>query len=333
MIMKYSEIVEEFIAKPFYDKDEIFDYQDSPYAQEFDDTFNFYQQTLSENEHFGIVPNRLYFNTKYSVNARAGKSDDYYLISINMGTIVTMLRTFKENSTLSSVANDSFESLKKYLDASIPEIMYQMAIHYTFYHEMAHLIQKSQLLSLGLYEHSGNSDDFTMEKHLLELDADEYSSISMAAHVTQYSQKIFLDDISADKVEELFIVVCSAVLLYVLSFPTNKKELYFKETTHPHPVIRITRIITILVGHATDTFRQLGIVLKIDMMRVLIKTIEFIGKVGTDSDGYNPTQNYMAYLINRRDEITDYIKEFDKLGIADESLAANKWNAYVRTLR
>jgi hypothetical protein len=330
---KYSEIVEEFMAKPFSEEDEIFDYQDSPYAQEFDDTFNFYQQTLKDNEHYGIVPNRLYFNTEYSVNARAGKSEDYYLISINMGTIVAMLKTFKENPKLAIVAGGSFEVLKKYLDAPIQEIMYQMAVHYTFYHEMAHLIQKSDLLFSGLYEHSGNSDDFTMEKHLLELDADEYSSVSMAAHITQYSQKVFFDGISAVKVEELFIVVCGAILLYVLSFPTNKKELYFKEMTHPHPVIRITRIITILVGHATDTFRQLGIALKIDIMRVLIKTIEFAGKVGNDSDGNNPTERYIDYLINRSNEITAYIKEFDELGVDDERLAANKWNAYARTLR
>lgn len=328
---KYSDIIEEFAVNPFSD-DDIFDYHDTPYEKEFDETFTFYQQTLSENEYFGIVPNRLYFNTDYSVNARAGKSDDFYLISVNMGTIVKMIKSFKENPALDANASNGFVLLKKYLDVPIQEIMYQMSMHYTFYHEMAHLIQNSNLLALGLYEHSGGSEDFTMEKHLLELDADEYSAISMAAHVTQYSQNIFTDGISSDKVEELLVVVCSAILSYVLSFPTNKKDLYFKETTHPHPVIRITRIITVLIDHCMHTFLQLGIIVKINMMLVIVRTIEFTGEITKDSHGQNITEKYMSYLLNDGPEITAYVKEFDELGIGDESLATSKWNVYARTL-
>ncbi len=328
----YPQVVEEFKSKIFTSEDDIFDYQDTLYEQEFDETFIFYQETLNENAHYGITPNLLYFNTNYSINARAGKSETHYLISINMGTLVHLITTFKNNDNISIISGEEFKLTEGYLDSPINELMYQNAVHFTFYHEMAHLIQNSSQLLLGLYEHSDNSAEFCIENHQLELDADEYSAISLAAHTVQYARNNFGDNPSSGQVVELLVIVCTSALIYILSFPTNKRELYYKELSHPHPVIRITRIINVIVSHCLQTFKQVGIDLEIKVALIVKQTIGLAGKIMNDITGENLTEKYLFYLMTEGENISSYITEFDKLGMDNQLLAVNRWNAYARTL-
>lgn len=328
----YSQVVEEFENKPFSDEDYIFDYRDTPLEEEFNDIFQFYQETLRLNEHYGISPNRIYFNTDYSVNARAAKTSDFYVISINMGTITELMKIFKNNTKFKESINGEMSLVEGLFDVSIQDLMYQVAIHYTFYHEMAHLIQNSELLQMGLYEYSENSVEFSAARHSLELDADEYSAISIAAHTVQYARNMFGDNISSDKVERLLVLVCGAILLYILSFPTNKKDIYYKESSHPHPVIRITRIIITIIDHYLQTLEQLKINIEIDMSAVVINTIAFAEKIEFSITGKNPMEKYVSYLENQKDAITAYVKEFDELNINNNSLAVSKWNVHARKL-
>ena len=51
--------------------------------------------------------------------------------------------------------------------------MYQIATQFTFYHEQAHLIQKSVELKSMIFEnYSDASEQFSLEHHVLEIDAD-----------------------------------------------------------------------------------------------------------------------------------------------------------------
>lgn len=330
----YLEIIEEFHQKPFTNDESIFDYHNTPFEKEFEDMFTFYQETLYLNRHYGITPSRLYFNTTYGVNARAVKAPDFYLISIKAGLLLKMIEMFKNNSNFLIKAGQKMKLIEDYFDVSTQELMYQLAIHFTFYHEMAHLIQKSEFLDSGLNENLDGTVVFSSRRHLLELDADEFSAVSIAAHTVQYASNIFGDDISSSnkKIEELLVLVCSTVLLYMLTFSSNNKEIYYKESSHPHPVIRVLRVMNTIIGQYQQTFNHLGVSIKIDLPDIIRRSAEFAGEIAEDIIGENPTERFVAYLATEMDNIKQYLKEFDELGAGDETLALNKWNAYARTL-
>ena len=127
--------------------------------------------------------------------------------------------------------------------------MYQLTMHFTFYHELAHLVQKSEYLESHLYERPFEVEEFDLTRHKLEIDADSFSGISIASHIQQYALKHFGDDLDSNKMESLIQMFCSSALLYFLAFQSCKGEIYFYENSHPHPMIRILNFILTITNY------------------------------------------------------------------------------------
>ena len=250
-----------------------------------------------------------------------------------MGTIFRLINMFKDKSGfLNNTNNEEFMQFERSLDSSINELMYQNAVHYIFYHEIAHLIQNSEFLESNLYEHLENMSEFSIRKHVLELDADEYSSICIGAHITQYAINNFGSNLTSGIFEKLLIIVCSSALLFMMTFQTNKKEIYYEEMSHPHPIIRITCIISVIVNYSLDNLRQQGINLQIDPKQVVAKTISFSSKVSVEILNENPIEIYQKQLEIEALNISKYIKKTNEIKEGDQTLAAYKWNIMARKL-
>jgi hypothetical protein len=84
----YRRVADEII-KCGFKKHDIFYYRETPLESEFQNFF-FIGQTLLylADKEIGIHPARIFFNNNITINAKAGKLNDYYLISLNAGLLV-----------------------------------------------------------------------------------------------------------------------------------------------------------------------------------------------------------------------------------------------------
>ena len=136
--------------------------------------------------------------------------------------------------------------------------MYQQATHFTIYHEIAHLIQKSKYLNSALYEFAAAEADFDYCRHLYELDADLFAALNIGSHILQYAKGTFGDGLKNEHVEKLIVIICSSSLFYFLFFQSDVKGMYYEEKTHPHPVIRVSLVIFHLVSYLQEVYQRDG---------------------------------------------------------------------------
>ncbi|MBK8490440.1 MAG: hypothetical protein IPL49_05905 [Saprospirales bacterium] len=324
---QYKKKKEELVANLTINPDLVFEYDNSPYADEFDDIFSFYLEDLEYNSKYGIEPSIVFFNTNLSINAWATKYNGYYVISFNMGLIVGLIQMFKEKpGLLDEKENKEFVDFEKLLDNPIYILMYQNAVHFTFYHEMAHLVQNSDLLENRILEHLDNSEGYSERRHLLELDADEFSSISIGAHVLQYAENMFGDKVTKRQFENLLIIACGSSFLYLLSFRSNQREIYYEKFSHPHPVVRVMWIIFSIAGYCSRSLEAKGINLGLDPKEIINRTFDFCGQISKHFFDYDPMSTFMDDLANDAMGIMAYLTKFQQLKENDKTLAVFKWN-------
>lgn len=330
----YKEKTKELVDNTPLTEENIFEYDYSPYADEFDDAFSFYQENLKHNARYGIDPSIVFFNSNFSKNAWASKQNNIYIISFNMGLVVHLIQMFQEKEDLlTEERNKDFFYFEKLLDNPIHILMHQNSVHFTFYHEMGHLVQKSDLLENRLYEHLDNSDGYLERRHLLELDADEFSSISIGAHILQYAEKMFGDEVTKIQFENLIVISCSSIFLYFLSFESNKREIYYEKFTHPHPVIRVMWIVFSIVGYCTRSLEAKGIDLGLNGREIVDKTFEFSESISGQFFEDNLISDFNESLGTEITNIIAYLTKFQALKENDETLAVHKWNQIAQAIK
>ena len=304
---------------------DVFDYADSIYNEEFDAIFSFYQEVLIRNSKFGIKPSILFFNADRNINAKAVKNGKHFIISFNAGTVVGLIQMFREYEDI--ILNENQQIFESSLDNPINELMYQFAVHYTFYHEMAHLIQKSTFLELGMDENLTSNHDFSELRHLLELDADEYSAISLGAHIIQYADNLFGATVTKDEIEELIVIGCSAILLYLLSFKTNRLDIYYEEHSHPHPIIRLNWIIFAIISYCENAYRKKAIQMSFNSGELMNKVLIF-SRANIDKffDGKDLISNYFQTIQQEALNIIRYYNKYEEFKKDNRKLAVHKWN-------
>ncbi|MFC2080461.1 hypothetical protein ACFLRQ_03195 [Bacteroidota bacterium] len=323
----YREVIKEVLIKTNIPKEDIFEFEDSPMYDVCKSYFEFYSEALDRNKDFGIDPSLLFFNNYRTINASAGLYNGYYIIQFNIGIIEFLVRIFKNNSALLiGTENDEFIEFEKILDVPINELMYQNTIHFTFYHELGHLVQKSKLLENPLCEFLNSKNEYSELRHSLELDADKFSAICIGTHVFQYLERVFGDDLSSENAEKTLVLICSSALFYILSFSSNKNDMYYKEKSHPHPVIRISCIVFHIVSYVKQSLNQKGFKVELDRKQIINKCVHFSYKISSKKFNNCYIEDYVAILSNEADNISEYVKEFESIQKDDETLAVNKWN-------
>jgi hypothetical protein len=325
----YREKISELVENTEISKDDVFEYDLSPFSDEFDEIFDFYTETLHINNDYGIEPNIIYFNNHTSINARATKNRDHFVVSMNMGTVVGLINMFKlKSDLLNPEIHLELIELEKSLDVSINILMYQNLIHFTFYHELAHLIQKSSNLEFGLYENIVDQEDYAFTRHVLELDADEYSTFSIGTHLVQYSNKIFGNDITQEQFENLIVINGCSIYLYLKSFKSNVHDIYYFEKTHPHPTIRITSIIFTLIQYCNIYIKEKNIdIEQLEPGKILERILKLsqetsqkvLGRVHIESD-------YHKTMLAELPKIIDYLIKYREIRDIDKTLSVYQWN-------
>lgn len=295
---------------------------------EFLNVFKFYRDTLKLNCDYGIEPAFLFFINSDTLNAKATRSpNDEFLLGINRGTINWLIDNFKSNHRLITDNNILlFNNLTPYLDTPINNLMYQAGCHFTFYHEMAHLIQKSDYLNLSMEENPQPVEIFDLNRHLLEIDADTYSALCLGTHIMQYSEKIFGKNPSKLVVESLIILFSIPIILYLLSFSGNSLELYYRESTHPHPAIRLTNFIMVLTHYCNNVLDGKNSGFTANQGDMFISAMEIAEKLQKPFFGNETVTIYRKEITESRLGVIEYLSVLVEGNKNLTTTATHKWN-------
>jgi hypothetical protein len=173
MSTQFDQAMQELVDKAGIPYSDIFDYRHADKAIIFERFYDFCQTNLTGHTNEAeIQPALFFYNPDHRVNARAKQRNGYFLVEVFIGLIVKLYDHFYNY-------NDGFEKddlLKAKYATLLPEgtppgyLMYQVATQFTYYHERAHLIQRSPILTQAFdeeYAYQQNAP-FDMRRHLLE---------------------------------------------------------------------------------------------------------------------------------------------------------------------
>jgi hypothetical protein len=252
----YSGIIEEIKAKTQIQSGDIFEYEFSEIKEIYQQYFQFCQENLTEDcSEFDIQPARFYYRTEFGINARAGLQNGYFIIGVNMQTIHSLYDLFYEKNNIFKTDPfllEKYKILTDKFDVPPGHLMFQIATLFTFYHERAHLIQKSDLLSAFLFEQPApiNEKWFSLERHVIELDADLDAAHKICFHIVEYFKKLDTKEKTSENLQKILSLGVAGVFSYFLLYYKNDVKVYYKEYTHPHPLVRISYIVDCFVSVA-----------------------------------------------------------------------------------
>lgn len=268
-------------------------------------------------------------NNITSINAKAVRLDDKYIIIIHKGLINYLIISFKQNTQLDSGEIKTLKILQPYLNTNISTLMYQAALHFTFYHEMAHLIQNTEGGNMHLEERPQFSSEYNQEKHILEIDADEFSSLCLSEHILQYHQRLFIKG-NRGTYEGLLVVILIPIILYLLSFNSNKGSFYLKKGTHPHPIIRLMLITLIITDYCKKSLNKQGIKLEIDHLLVIENSLAIAQEIERKYFGTDNVNQLLGIIRGSLNEIMTYTESIKDISKHRTDLAVYKWNSHAR---
>ena len=232
---------------------DIFDYQYSPICDIYEQYFQYCQENLTTQcQEYDIQPAKFYFRTEYGINARAGIQNGYSIIGVNMQTIHSLYDLFYEKNKIFEIdeyLSINYGDLVKKFDIPVGHLMFQLATLFTYHHELGHLIQKSPTLPFWLTEQYINTtkDEFSIHRHILELDADLNASHSICFHLIEYLKKLEANERTQQNLQKILSIGVASIFSYFLFYFEKEKNIYYKEHTHPHPLVRISYIVDCVI--------------------------------------------------------------------------------------
>lgn len=326
---EYKLITEEIINNAGIPPADVFDYKDSPIQAVFARYFQFCQENLTErNNEFDIQPAKFYFRTQLSVNASAGLTPtNYYIVRVNMGTLVKLYDLFYEKNSIFDEAEElsAYELLNKNLDAPLGYLMFQLSSLFTYYHELAHLIQKSPTLPLWIDEsyilpEGGN---YNADSHVKEFDADLNGAHLICFHLIEYWKKQKPELRTQESFQMLLSIGGASILSYFLLLPNADRDIYYKDFTHPHPFVRIAYIV--------DCFIKVAEINLPEEMQVNLNATQITSESFKIADNFfkrvlnnDKIQTFGAVFLTESANIKTYVTELIELSKADITLVRNR---------
>ncbi|WP_196894744.1 hypothetical protein [Aureivirga marina] len=311
MFENYKNHINKLLQESLFREEDIYFIDGVPNEPEFLELFTYYSKALIiENKYYDFEPFFLFFKNDISVNAIAGKNEKVFFLGINSGLIMHLIinvrnKTFKINEELIPT------SFIKNLDTNLNMILYQFCIHFTFYHELGHLIQfsckKEEKRNFNINYQEDIKKEFNLRNHFLEIDADEYSSLCLANHVMNYVEN------NLDNTIENYIFMTklciSSIMMYIQSFFNINQEFYLRKNSHPHPVIRIINAASVVKAYIINALKLKGMEIEKEQFDFIFDSIIIASQMPINR--FNPN-NYKQILLENRNDIENYLKEVKK---------------------
>jgi hypothetical protein len=332
MTTEYENEIKTVLDETDFKSEEIFDFADSPYAEELSKVFDFYKTTLTNNSsRFNLKKSYIFYLNNRSVNAKAGTTDKYNLICINAGLMIFLIQNIFEKDEIHELLHSDYNKIYNFLDNPIHILMYQVALHFTFYHELGHLVQNSESLKSFIFERPTEIKEYDLKMHKLEFDADTFSATSISAHIHQYAFKIFGEELTSYQVESVIEVFSSSILLYFLSFEAYKEEIYYEESTHPHPIIRILNVILTISNYCKNSPRLKEKGIEINHNKIYDLTIRNAIKIESQIINSAKAKNFNKMLVDNKVGILTHYQRIIDYKPDDFVSALDRWNETLNT--
>ncbi len=276
----------------------------------YDVFYKFQQLELFEiSKNYNFYPAYLYFADNKKFNAFA--NSDSNIIGINMGVIEEIgdlfLQSdpFENNIKLKQRYEIIDKSLREHFRMRLNKLVFNYVTCFTYYHELAHLIQMSQLdrkTKRTIYNAYENINiPFHPLPHLMEIDADSYAANRVAELILKHSESL-LPKISEGIVyNRMFTISIAAIFTCYLKFLNGFQELYFREKKHPHILIRITIIYRMIVACLRNNINSTII---LDENKILIDSLLIANNI-SEAVSFKYMHMYERNLI----DIHKFIKE------------------------
>lgn len=301
------------------------DFRGLPIEDEFQKLFNFYQGNILRHYNYGIKPGLFFYNSSTSINAFAAKWNDHFIISFNKGTLMFLKEKYKSNRNLEDAKGlETTKQIFNKSDYPMNELMYQLCGNFTFYHELGHLIQKSEHLDDKLNEDVTSPTFFDLASHIREYDADIFSGICLGTHLYQYIVN-WCPDVDDNEANKIIGAITASIFLYLLSFPSANKPLYFKAESHPHPIIRIMGILFVISDYV-EMLSAKKKKLVLSKKVIMDETFSIAESIADQILDTRCLKNFKEVFKKNSFKIINYNKELMSLISSNKSSAFNKRN-------
>jgi len=309
MAFKYKQVVQEIVALAGIPESDTFDFsKNDPYGV-VESYFQFCQLDLTtKNEAYDIQPARIYIRANMEVNAAAKKCNDYYIMRVNFGTILSMFRLYTDRrEVFNGEQLSDFKHLHEQLDASLDYLLFQVSTQFTYYHEKGHLIQASPINEIWLQESyvelTPEQEPFSLQRHLYEFDADLHASTLIGFHLLQYWRKQSAELQTDENLNLIISLGTAAVLSYFIFLQQKYLKIYYEASTHPHPLIRISYILDNLVKAVEGNLNR-----KILNSNIITANAFRITDALFNVSGDQWVRNFGTLFLQERDRIKQYIQ-------------------------
>lgn len=330
--MKYENDIENAINKKFQTSADIFDFRDTPKEQLFEKFYMFCREHLDNlSQDLNIDSTIFTFLNGFSSNAIAiRKNENDFGIFINFGLIKYCSDNFLDNENLHPFVDKNFPGLVEYFDVDIAQLAFQIATQFTYYHELAHLIQFSKKAKdLSLQEHTGECKGYSEIEHALEINADSFASIAISSHIQQFIEKSFGEKTNQENVEETVIILCACLLNYITSFYDKLDQIYFEEHCHPHPILRLFNVI-LNITHNLNSGKYLKKKkITIDTKELTKSVFNFYEVLEAKKIFNTNFSNSLISAFGVRKEIISHLNNLRDYNTTDFYDSLEKWNEHI----
>lgn len=267
----------------------------------------------------------LVFSNDLSTNARAISTPGFKYIEINRGAIENMHAFFESKSWIFD--RPEYASLKAFeniLGNATYITLFQCYSIFLYYHEFAHLMQRSTIVQFSLSENENAqvTGAEVLENHTREFDADWLGASNMAITITQYLTGYYLpEELTSEVIGDLVVLGLTAIFCFFLKAAGYHQDLYFMVNQHPHPYIRINYITEFIIKTLSPNLPD-NIIL--DESAIVTKAMKLSEALLQEEFG-NPVQSfgetfllYNAEILNHITQIIDYSKTMPTLCVNRE---------------
>jgi len=287
---------------------DFYEYEDFPLEKEFGEFYKYCQEYLDRDDlGFKIAPARLYYNTNTGENAVAYLKNKYSLVEIFKGTIFELNTFYMGKKTL--FENEPLLKYEKAIQQGGIEgayFLFQYASLFFHYHEVGHLIQRT----IGSTDHTEFADEKckghkVVEKHVREHDADWFASNQLGFHIKDFAERCHPKNERdfAELLSEITAMALAAVYTHFIKWAKGYSKIYYQETCHPHPSVRLSYIIVYLLEALTD-----NIPFKLDQSSILKQAIK-ISEVLMMEPENNIIEKSSLELLGEIKKVEDYINK------------------------
>lgn len=320
--MNYQDNIDFCIKEKLINPSDIFIIDGTPLEENLNHFFQFCQENLNYYINKGIITHDvrfIYLNDK-KINAFVKTKNNKGVVAFNKGLLEFAYYNFWQNGKIDTFFINKNLRINNLIDNKISFLAYQLNLQFIYYHELAHLFQKSGInKSINLQEQQTRNQTNSYKSHQLELNADLYAVHSISEQLIQYIERISNQSL---KNENRFLIKLLSACLIETFFQFSKNtNFYLIEFDHPHPFIRFFNV-AIHLSHYIE-LREKNKGNGLGLFGELIDLYENLLAQGVFSSEY---KKLIQSTINYKKNIVTYTYELLQLKDYPYNDAMDVWN-------